>query len=61
MDLNRKLELAKSGVTSMATHDDAPIAVRKEGLTLLKTHIDAEIASAEDREKAQIAATFGGQ
>lgn len=51
MKLAKKLEYAKQSVTSIATHDDAPVKERAAVLRELKNHIDKELDEASLRGK----------
>lgn len=59
MDLNRKVEIAKTAIDSITRHDDEDLAVRKQAAALIFTHINAEIDAAEKRVAARVGEVFG--
>lgn len=58
MDLNRKVEIAKTAINSITQHDDEDLSVRKHAVDVLVAHANAEIAAAEKRIAARVNAVF---
>lgn len=55
MNLNRKIEIIKRAVESLARHDDEDVAVRHATLDHVLEHVAAERAAMDERVRRKIA------
>lgn len=55
MNLNRKIEIIKRAVESLARHDDEDVAVRHAALDHVLEHVAAERAAMDERVRRKIA------
>lgn len=61
MDLNRKVEIAKTAINSITQHDDEDLSVRRAAATLVIEHVTAELKAAEKRVADRAAAVLGAK
>lgn len=59
MNLQRKIEIARAAIESIARHDDADLAVRQAALDKVSDIIGLELEDAHARVKAEIQAQTG--
>lgn len=58
MKIARKIELAKSAISSITRHDDAEMVVVEAAAAELSAYLDAELADAVSRREGRKAAAL---